>query len=307
VSQFRIDQKLSEHWFGLTWSYKAAKHIGIGVTQYLALRSHWSVIQESLEARSQANEMAMAFSSRQFSYLHLRTLWKIGLAADFKDVTLGLTLTTPSLAFGGHGTVGLNYTQTGLDADGDGDPDDSLAAIYRKGLRARFKTPFSVAAGMTFKIRKVRVYWSAEWFASLDPYTVVNAGPLTPQSGGAPLSTAITQEVSPVLNFGLGFEWLYSSRFKGYAGFTTDYSSKRAGSSANMSISDWDVFHFVTGSELKFAKSSFTFGIGYSFGNQAFGERPALLPPDGFEGTWDPLGDLKFRYVIYKLIVGFAF
>jgi hypothetical protein len=307
TTQFRLDQKVAEHWVGLTWSYKAADRLGIGVTQYLAVRSHLSAVQESIETRTQANRVVMSFGSRQYSYLHFRTLWKIGLAADFKDITLGLTLTTPSLDVGGRGTAGLNSTLAGLDADGDGVPDDYLAAGYREHVDAYFRTPFSVAAGMTFKIRKIRVYWSTEWFAPLKPYTVVAAGTLAPQSGGAPLSLDVTHELAPVFNFGMGLEWFYSSRFKGYGSFTTDYSSRKAGTSTNLAWNDWNIFHAVTGGELKFAKSSLTFGLGYSFGSRAFGERPDLMPPDGIDGLWDPFGTLMFRYAIYRMIVGFAF
>jgi hypothetical protein len=74
-----------------------------------------------------------------------------------------------------------------------------------------------------------------------------------------------------------------------------------------MAWNDWNIFHLVTGGELKFAKSSLTFGLGYSFGNRTLGERPDLMPPGGIDGLWDPFGALKFRYAIYRMIVGFAF
>jgi hypothetical protein len=307
VTQFRLDQKVAEHWFGLTWSYKASKHIGLGVTQYLAVRSHWSTIQESIETRTQANHIAMAFGSRQYSYMHFRTLWKIGLAADFKEITLGLTLTTPSLDIGGQGTTGMNATLAGLDTDGDGVPDDYLAADYTDGLDSYFQTPFSIAAGMTFKIQKIRVYWSTEWFAAIKPYTVVDAEEFPAQSTGEMLSTDLTHELAPVLNFGVGLEWFYSSRFKGYGSFTTDYSAKKAATETNLGMTDWDIFHIVTGGELRLNKSSLTLGLGYSFGSRELGQRPDLIPPDGIDGLWDPFGGLKFRYAIYKMIIGFAF
>jgi hypothetical protein len=307
TTQFRLDQKVAEHWIGLTWSYRATPHIGLGVTQYLAVRSHWSTIQESVETRTQANDVAMAFGSRQFSYIHFRTLWKIGLAADFRDVTLGLTLTTPSVSLGGRGSTGVNATLAGLDTDGDGVPDDFLASDYRDGLPSFFETPFSVAAGMTFKIQKVRIYWSTEWFARVRPYTVLDAPVFTAQSSGETESTDITHELAPVLNFGMGLEWFYSSRFKGYASFTTDYSSKRAGTLTNLAMSDWDIFHIVTGGELKFNGSSLTLGLGYSFGSHEVGDRPDLLPPATNDILWNPSEGLRFRYAIYKLIVGFAF
>jgi hypothetical protein len=307
TTQFRLDQKVAEHWIGLTWSYKATSHIGLGVTQFLSIRSHWSTIQESVETRTEANHVAMAFGSRQFSYIQFRTLWKIGLAADFKDITLGLTLTTPSVGLGGRGSTGVNATLSGLDTDGDRLPDDFLAADYRDGISAFFKTPLSVAAGMTFKIQKVRVYWSTEWFAPLKPYAVLDAAPFTAQSSGDSESIDVTHELAPVFNFGMGLEWFYSARFKGYASFTTDYSSKRAGTTTNLAMSDWDIFHIVTGGELEFNGSSLTLGLGYSFGSHEVGERPDLLPPGATDVLWDPSEGLRFRYAIYKLIVGFAF
>ena len=105
----------------------------------------------------------------------------------------------------------------------------------------------------------------------------------------------------------MGLEWFYSSRFKGYASFTTDYSSKRTGTTTNLAMSDWDIFHIVTGGELKFNGSSLTLGLGYSFGSHKVGEQPDLIPPDAISVLWDPSEGLRFRYAIYKLIVGFAF
>ena len=80
ATQFRLDEKLSESWFGLTWSYKVSQHIGVGVTQYIAYRSHRAITQELVEALSQENRLAVSIGERQYSYYHFRALWKIGLA-----------------------------------------------------------------------------------------------------------------------------------------------------------------------------------------------------------------------------------
>ena len=121
------------------------------------------------------------------------------------------------------------------------------------------------------------------------------------------LSTDVTQELEATLNWGAGLEWFYSSRFKGYASFTTDYSAKRAGTATNMSITDWDIHHIVTGGEFVLRKTSITVGLGFSFGGREVGQRPDILARAGNEGLWDPFHELRFRYAIYKLIGGFAF
>jgi hypothetical protein len=306
VTQFKLDEKLSESWFGLTWSYKVSKHVGIGATQYLAYRNQQAFVQEVAEAKNNGDSLGAAVGSRQFSYYHFRILWKIGLACDFQKVTLGLTLTLPSLAIGGRGTSGVNSSLSGLDMTGDNVADDYLASNYQRYLPVTYATPFSLAAGVTFKIEKLRIYGSAEWFARVPPYTVVDAAPFAAQSTGEILSTDVTQELESVLNWGFGIEWFYSSRFKGYASFTTDYSAKAEETRTNLALTDWDIVHLVTGGEFLIKKSSLTIGAGVSFGGREVGLHPDVFTRSGLAAIWDPFASLRFRYVCYKLIAGFA-
>ncbi len=307
ATQFRLEEKMSEPWFGLTWSYKVRKNIGIGVSQYIAVRTHRASFQTLVEALDSENRVAMALGARQYYYQNIRILWKFGLAFDFERVTMGLTITTPGLTLSGTGSTGVNSTVVALDMDGDGLGDDFMAADYCAHQPAAFRTPFSLAAGMTLKIQKVRVYWSAEWFARVRPYTVVDAAGFAAQSTGELLSTDVTQELAAVLNMGVGLDWVYSPRFKGYASFNTDYSAKKPGTATNISLTDWNIYHIVTGAEVAIKKSSLTVGLGYSFGNREIGSRPDILEREQLDGFWDPFEGLKFRYSTYKLIVGFAF
>lgn len=306
VTQFRLEEKMSEPWFGLTWSYKVRKNVGIGVTQYIAVRTHRASMQTLVEALDSENRVAMALGARQFYYQSCRILWKVGLAADFKEATMGLTLTTPGLSLSGTGSTGVNSTVAALDMDGDGVGDDFLAADYRDRQPVAFRTPFSLAAGMTFKLQKFRVYWSAEWFARVRPYTVIDAAEFVAQTTGEMLSTDVTQELASVLNMGIGLDWVYSPRFKGYASFNTDYSAKKPGTATNLSLTDWDIYHIVTGAEIAIKNSALTVGLGYSFGNREIGSRPDILERETLVGFWDPFGGLKFRYSSYKLIIGIA-
>ncbi len=307
ASQFRLDEKVSERWFGLTWSYKLSKNVGVGVTQYLALRSHRALLQETVETLDGAGDMALASGLRQYQYRHFRVLWKLGLACDLEAVTLGLTLTTPSLSFGGTGSTGVNSTVIGLDLDGDGRPDDYLAADYRDAQPAFYRSPFSLAGGLTVKIDKVRVYWSAEWFAGVPYYAVVDSPAFRAQSTGELLSTDVTQDLEAVFNAGVGVEWLYSSRFKGYASLTTDHSAKKSEVPTNSSLTDWNILHVVTGAEFFIKKTALTIGLGYSFGHREIGERPEIFDLGEIDGWWDPYEGMKFRYSNYKLVFGFAF
>lgn len=306
ITQFRLDEVLSENWFGLTWSYKVSKHVGVGITQYIAYRSHRAIVQELAEALSQGRSLAMALGERQYSYHHFRALWKIGLAADYQSITLGLTLTSPSLSIGGAGSTGMDSSLAGLDTDGDGLPEDFAAADFQRRLPVTYATPFSLAAGMTFKIQKVRLYWSTEWFTGVRPYSVIEAKPFAAQSSGEMFSTSISQELRGVLNWGAGLEWFYSPRFKGYASFTTDYSAKKPGTRTNLSLTDWNILHLVTGGEFLIKKSSFTVGLGAAFGGRDLGRRPEIMSLSGLDWNWDPFANLRFHYICYKLVLGFS-
>jgi len=53
VSQFKLDEMLTEHWLGLTWSCRLSRRVGLGVTQYIAVRNHRAGTQELVEALDQ--------------------------------------------------------------------------------------------------------------------------------------------------------------------------------------------------------------------------------------------------------------
>jgi len=307
ASQYRLDEKLSETWLGLTWSYKLRKNIGIGVSQYFAVRNHRANTQALVEALGADGRLAMKLGSRQYQYENVRILWKIGAAFDFKRLTLGLTLTTPGLHLYGQGSAGANASLVGLDRDGDGEPDDFLAADYQGGRPAFYRSPLSIAGGMTFKLQKFRVYASSEWFARVPPYTVVDTEAFEGQSTGEIFSTDITNEFDPVLNTGIGLEYSHSARFKSSVSFTTDYSARPPETETNLSLTGWSIYHIMAGAEITIKKSALTLGIGYSAGDREIKRLPDVFDGGGFDGLWNPFEGLEFQYSSYKLIIGFSF
>jgi hypothetical protein len=307
VSQYRLDEKLSETWLGLTWSYKLRRNTGVGVSQYFAVRNHRANTQTLVEALDASGRVATNLGARQYQYENVRILWKIGAAFDFERLTLGLTLTTPGLHIYGKGSAGANAHLAGLDLDGDGAPDDFLAADYQDERPVRYRSPLSVAAGLTFKLQRFRVYASSEWFARVPPYTVVDTEEFDGQSTGEPLSTDVTNEFDSVLNMGFGLEYAHSARFKSSMSFTTDYSARPPGTETNLSITDWSIYHVIAGAEITIKNSALTLGLGYSAGDREIGRRPQVFDGSGGDGLWDPFEGMEFRYSTYKLIIGFSF
>ena len=306
-SDLRMNANLTESWFGLTWAYKVKKTIGIGISPYLVIRSHNSSVQTFGQALASDGKISLVDNRREYSYVNYRLLWKMGAAFDFDRITLGLTLTTPSIKIYGGGSTGLNTTIVGLDLNDDNLKDDFMAADYQEKLDADYKTPISLGVGLTYKFENVRLYGSAEWFAGMAKYEVMRGEDFTIQSTGDTKPLSITQELDSVLNFGVGIEYIFTPKLKTYASFTTDFSAADPNSDTNLSISSWDIYHMMAGADFTLGSFAFTLGIGYAFGDritQQFTEEDALEAREFLEGT---LSGLEYQYSNFKFVLGFAF
>ncbi len=306
-SDLRMNTNLTESWFGLTWAYKVKKTIGIGISPYLLVRSHNSSIQAFGQALTSDGKISLVDNSREYSYVNYRLLWKIGAAFDFDRITLGLTLTTPSTKIYGSGSTGLNTTIVGLDLNDDQVKDDFMAADYQEKLDANYKTPLSLGIGLTFKFDNIRLYGSAEWFASMAKYEVMRGEDFTIQSTGETKPISLTHELESVLNFGIGIEYVFTPKLRTYVSFTTDFSAADPSSDTNLSISSWDIYHMMVGADFTLGSFAFTLGVGYAFGNPInprFIEEEALAAQEFLENT---LSGLEYRYSNFKFVLGFAF
>lgn len=306
-SDLRVNANLTESWFGFTWAYKIKKKIGIGISNYLLVRSHTANFQTFAEALSSDGELSLLLNAREYHYLNYRLLWKMGAAFDFDRITLGLTLTTPSIKIYGRGNTGLNTTVVGLDLNDDGTKDDFMAADYQEKLNANYKTPISLGIGLTYKFQNVRLYGSAEWFAGMDKYDVISGEDFTIQSTGETGSSSVTHELESVLNFGVGIEYIFTPKFKTYASFTSDYSAVDPDSETNLSFSSCDIYHLMAGTDVTIGNLAFTLGIGYAYGSRLAGrltQEEALVTQEFLE---DIISGLEYKYTNFKFIFGIAF
>ena len=70
----------------------------------------------------------------------------------------------------------------------------------------------------------------------------------------------LTQELGSVLNAGVGFERVMSPDVSVYGAFHTDFSASVGSATANVAISDWDLYHFSGGVSFRINDNSFTAG-----------------------------------------------
>ena len=133
-----------------------------------------------------------------FNYCHWRMLGKIGLAWEGDRFRLGAAVTTPSAGLFGSGNVGFTRSATGVDLNGDGRPDSLLANGLDEDLDASYQSAWALAGGGAWRKGSLQLHVTAEYFAAVDAFTVLQGQSPTPS--GPPV--ALTQSLDSVLNAG---------------------------------------------------------------------------------------------------------
>jgi hypothetical protein len=301
--ELRIGADLSESWIGLSWAAPIGSGLGLGVTQYLAVRNKKAEDYGLIEGYSPGGATAISISDRRYSYWNYDLLWKIGLSAGWQGWSLGLTLTTPRVNLFGSGKYTFNTTVFGENLTGDGVEDPVLAADHQENLSVTYRSPVSVALGTARDFGSTTIHATAEWFAPVGQYAVLEPAPFVGQSTGDTLSPALLQEGDHVINVGLGIEQRFRPTFAGYASFRTDFSAHRTAPVGVSSFSRWNIFFLTAGTSFDALGVGFTVGLGYGFGSsvlqRAVGENTSLLD--------ELLEELNVKYRNLRLIVAFAF
>ncbi len=303
-----LRQDMSEFWVGVTWSRRLGRRAAIGVSTYVASRNHKYTNRTLFESMDVLLEGA--FSTREifWSYWDYRLLWKVGIAAEWQGVSLGFTLTTPSISVFNSGRALINLAQSGVDTDGDGADDQFFATTFQESLSASFKSPLSLGLGASYSPRgSTTIHFSTEYFAKVNERSVMELADFEIQSSGDTVSASLNQKLDDVLNFALGVEHELSPTVTGYASFRTDFSARPAATPGMATVSSWDLYFITAGSAFRVGTADLTLGVAFGWGGDTIeGEGPSLPsgPQDGLViGVPETL---KVKYRTLRFILSFA-
>lgn len=256
-----------QYWGGITWAYpfKGKYKIGIGITNYFTVTSYRTRNSISIQSTDTSNTVGILSGVTEYDYYNIGVLWKAGIGFTFEKIKFGITVTSPSLNLLGSGSTDVNINSSGIDIDGDQQPDEFLISNYQKDLTSKYSSAYAVGFGIYYKFGDFKVHLAGEYYGDVSKYSVLASEEFQSQTGGYTLTNDLTNALKPVFNFGIGLEYLVNEKFTTYGAFVTDRSALNTDEESNHSFSKWDYYHITAGAALSFEEFELTFGLSLAF------------------------------------------
>ncbi len=295
-----LEQNMSETWGGLSWSKELDDRVSVGATVYGAYRSQRTRVQSIVEGFGNNGYGASVINVEEIDFWTAAALAKVGVLADFGDISIGMAVTSPELPIMGSGSTVENSAITG-DINFDGISDSGARVAYGDNRDATYHTPWSVAAGASYTWTSTTFLATAEFFNSVDEYRVIDS---SPTAGGPGVTGTVVRydgAAKSVWNLGIAVEHNFSEHGTAYGAFITDRSSYQKVTERNIVLSDWDILHVSGGVAFAIGRTELTLGGAYEWGSapmQRSGAYTGDLPP-----AVSP-SEVKFHRL--KAIIGFS-
>lgn len=322
INQGKIDVLLSEVSVGFGYSKKIGDNVGLGVSIIGAYRDQTKIRYESYTAYDTTNRRAATSDIYvDLDYWAVRFSAKFGISAEWEDLKLGATITTPSFALkrASGGTDYANLTSNNVLVDSTGQQIDILASDRQEGLQVNYKSPFSIAAGIEYKISdQTMIHFAAEWFSPLSTYVVmqpesddfIQNNPATIKQNDSAELLRVYDSMESVLNAGIAIEHKLNESITGYAAFRTDFSNANYDEIQGLTIgfTAFNIYHFTAGASTNVDNTVIGVGFEYSHGQrsdfpQIFNFPSGSVEPDDFV-LFDKRGTCEAIYNNFNLFFG---
>jgi len=237
-------------------------------------------------------------------------LGKAGLSWQSKNLTAGLTITTPKLQGTGEGRTSYETFLAGIDTTGDGTNDDIYIINNQDNLDAEHKTPLSIGIGTGIKIGRSLIHLSGEWFNRIPGYTIMQSEPFVGQSTGQAIQLTVVEKAESVFNVGGGFEIYLNPKMSFFGSFATDFSavssdinrlSDLKNTFSNTTLQS-DIYHYGFGFDIKTKSVELTLGATYATTSETF-ERTIEID-EGMDSTTSTSEIILTRW---RFLIGFEF
>jgi hypothetical protein len=262
-----VDLDMDEYWAGVTWAASIGPRVGVGVSHFFAVRNQRGRVQNFTQGLAGDGRAAVALQAKDFQFQHWRMLWKIGMSVELERWQLGFSVTTPGVGIGGTGGVSFDRSFVGQDLDHDGEMTTEIASDSQGRLDPSHDSPLSIGFGASYLWGNTTLHAAAEWFDSVDTFTVLDTDPFVAQGSGALVTTDVTRQLDQVMNAAVGIQHRFSETLEVYGGFHTDFSAATKDSATELPITNWDLHHVSGGVTFPVGESEMTLGSIVAFGS----------------------------------------
>jgi len=306
-SEWAFGTKLRETWLGLSLFRRLPPSLGIGLTNYVAIRTHDTRSSLIGSLLPQGGELASTSRISDVSYYHVRLLWKLGIGYELDKLSIGATVTTPSIAIMGSGTSFIHMSFSGKESLTDTARTDILIGSNQEDLDAHFSNAWAVGFGLGYRFTNLQIHLSAEWYAPVHSFEILSTAPFTGQSDGKEYNNPIIYEMGSVFNAGLGLEYALSPSMSLYGSVVTDFSGIEENTANTISTTAWDLLHFSAGTMLALESFDLTLGISYSGGKETLKDIPWTQRLSAAQSLFQPSGDTGIRTMSLTGVLAFNF
>jgi hypothetical protein len=224
---------------------------------------------------------------------------------NLQPLTLGATVTTPSINITGSGSVGTHFFLNGIDRDGDGNNDNEFDSNFQDEIDSEYKSSWAVGFGGGYRVGKFKFHASAEWYDAISNFFVMDTEPFVSQGSGETLTNDLTHELKSVTNYGFGVDFFSSESLILSGSFVTDFSARIPGTETNLTVSTWDIYHISGGTTFKVGNSDLTIGLEYAFGSEDINQQIDITDPGNNENS-DIVKQSEVTIRRMKILIGFV-
>ncbi|HVG64296.1 MAG TPA: hypothetical protein VNA24_37390 [Hyalangium sp.] len=297
-----LDENVGEYWAGLTWAYPLGEHLGVGITGFGAWRDHETRTQVLAQGFGSDGRTLLATLGRDFNLHHVRLLAKLGLSYQNGPWAAGLAVTTPSLAIWGTAQAGYEraMNEQGFELTSIPTP----VFNFQDSLSPEFRSPWSLALGISRSLGDFTLHLAAEGFARQTPFKLIDSDPFSPQGSPEVIDPDFYFGLAPVINVALGAEQRLGEKVRAYVSAHTDFSAVTQTPDRNALLAGWDIYHLSFGVHFTAGRSRITVGT-----NVAMGAQNTTRIDEAFAeaGLPMPAGDQRIRFFQGTLIIGASF
>jgi hypothetical protein len=336
-ARLEYDYNATETWAGLGLGYKINNMFSAGISVFgsytnienrIAVAANADAIQTDTMGHvvpytATVNELS------SFRMDNVNLIFKIGFAAEFNKLKLGLAITLPSARLFGQGNISKSVEGYNLNVYS---PDTTSVTFKypsfvisdaQTAVKTYYKTVPSFALGAEYAIQKFRLSVTAEYFLGVPGYDIIHGTdravlrPTTAYGGGVVQDFLVVRTQSKgVVNAALGVSYKINDKFKVLTGFRTDFNNRMRFSPSTNGInlnslnpSYWHLLHFSAGASYNRGANDITIGVNYAFGIAADrGEAVNFTDPQQellLRGA--PVKDMRTQVNSVSLIIGYTY